>query len=196
MPAAQPSMAQLKRIADKQKKQRAGKPEPEVTPGAVAKIDRGNPKWYSPEGTDIRVPLPDGRVCVIGEIPREIPRAFYKAAIKAGCLADTQIKPADMKLPTSGPQDDPEQRAKIVHAKILEAATAEDPEDPKYADAFVEASGLPDIRWLSRECGFPVQKSERDAAWNQIQIEIGEIEDDEAEGGQGGSRAESDSDQL
>ena len=140
-------------------------------------------KFYSPDGTDIRVTHPDGSVALIGETARKLPKKLWKAAIKEGALAtDSQVTKHDLSGLNDG--DDAEQRRQSIYDLMLEAWEAdEDPEnkDPKYDEAFTGA-GKPNVRWLEKQLQFDIDGKERDEIWEQVQAENGS-EDDDAEGG-------------
>lgn len=126
-------------------------------------------KFYSPDGTPIRVTHPDGGVAIVGEHPRELPPKFNREAVKAGCL--TTDKPAASKLqgPVVPPAADPFKRREAIKDKIIEALNAAEG-DAGFEDAFTQG-GLPNIQWLSQAVGFTVERSERDELWQEVQIE-------------------------
>lgn len=182
MAQQQPSMQKLKKIQERQAKE-PFKPKAQ-SPGAVnaesaGKLNNEKPMWYSPDGTDIRVCLPDGRCAIVGEVPRDLPRSYWRQAGRDGCLATTQIKPADFNIPTAADHEDPEKRSNAIRELVLAAATAGE-EDPKFEGAFTPA-GIPNVMWLSQRLGFLVHREERDAAWNQIKAEVEQNEETEEE---------------
>lgn len=126
-------------------------------------------KFYSPDGTPIRVTHPDGSVARVGGEPRELPPKFNREAIKAGCLT-TDMPAADkLKGPAVPPANDAFRRREAIKEKISEALNAEEGA-PGYEDAFTQA-GIPNINWLNSAVGFNVERSERDELWNEVQAE-------------------------
>lgn len=134
-------------------------------------------KFMSATGEDIRVTHPDGSVALVGEEPRELPPKLWRAAIKQGCIPDTQLRKAD--LPAE-PADDAFSRKQAIKDKISEALDS-DETDEKYDDAFT-AAGVPNVRWLEKQCGFSLSASERDVAWAEVQAERDDGEEEEEEG--------------
>ncbi|MBS0227083.1 MAG: hypothetical protein JSS23_00120 [Proteobacteria bacterium] len=145
------------------------------TPAPAAIKPKLKLKFYSPDSTPIRVNLPDGRRLVVNE-PREIPAAFNRAAMKAGCLTTDMPDAVTMAGPTTAASDDPITRAGLLEKAIRDAFNANDVEDEstidaRFADAFTR-NGIPNVLWLSTYLGFKIDAAERDAAWGKIQKEI------------------------
>jgi hypothetical protein len=182
MAQQQPSMQKLKKIQERQAKEPF---KPKAQPSSVSaesagKLNNQKPAmWYSPDGTDIRVCLPDGRCAIVGEVPRDLPRSYWRQAGRDGCLATTQIKPADFNIPTAADHEDPEKRSNAIRELVLSAATAGE-DDVAFEGAFTPA-GIPNVMWLSQRLGFLVHREERDAAWNQIKSEVEQNEESEEE---------------
>lgn len=126
----------------------------------MATSENGTIRWYSEDGTDIKLDLPDGRTARVGEEPRELPRAFYKAARAAGCVATSDPARLADPLPL---EPDPAERDRVILEAILAAARG-DESDPRYENAFTTA-GVPNTRWLSRQLRFEVAAVERDRLW-------------------------------
>lgn len=155
------------------------KPAPAKKPLAAAVVTVAQPperplprmpdsvKWFSPDGSEIRVILPDGRTAIVTEDARELPRAFYKAAAASGCVATSQPAPKDMLAPEAGVEDDPEARAELIRETILAALNSSE-DDPAFEGAFTQA-GLPNVNWLSAQVNFAVERSERDQIWGEMQ---------------------------
>ena len=135
--------------------------------------------FYSFDGSDIRVPLPDGSVVIVGERPRPLPKKFWRAAIRNGCQTSDSIPKVDLE-PELGAKDDPFTRMEAIKAAIVEALES-DETDEQYADAFT-ANDIPNVRWLEKKVGFGLTADERDAAWREVQDNL---PDDEPEGGEG-----------
>lgn len=135
-------------------------------------------KFYSPDGTPIRVTLPDGSVALVGETPRELHPKFNRAAVREGCLT-TDMPSADrIRGPAVPDADDAFKRRDLIKDKIHEALNA--PEGAEgYEDAFTQA-GVPNINWLNKALGFNIERSERDELWVQVQAEA-EAEDGDGE---------------
>lgn len=132
--------------------------------------------WISPDGTPIRVILPDGRTCIIADKPRDIPPAFYRAALVAGAIPST-MKPEQFKAPEASPGDStPFDREQVIIDAILKAKVE------GTADAFL-ISGKPDIRWLREACGFHIDSDERDRVWGRVEREIADADLAEEVGG-------------
>ena len=136
-------------------------------------------KWFSEDGTDIRVTLPDGGVAIVGDKPRTLPKKFWKAAVKEGALAtDQNVTRAD--LSAVGEGDEAETRRKAIYDLMLAAWDASENDentDSKFDDAFTGA-GKPNVRWLEKELGFDIDGTERDEIWAQVQDENSEPEAD------------------
>lgn len=144
-------------------KQRSKKPDP-------------NERYFrSFDGTDIRVSHPDGSVAVVGESPRTLPKKLWRAAIKAGCMTDNSLKPAE--LPELGAGDDAFTRMQAIKDAITEALES-DETDEAFADAFT-ANDIPNVRWLEKRVGFGLTADERDQAWSEVQADLPEGDDDE-----------------
>lgn len=150
-----------------------------AAPAAAAKLanapvkpSNNNPFFYSPDGTPIRVCLPDGRVAIVGEEPRELPRGFFKEAFKQGCMTTAMPSKAEIDAlkPAVGTAHEPLDRVKAITQAIRDAANAAE-DAPGYEGAFT-GTGMPDIKWLSAKVGFGVDRTERDGAWHVVQQEI------------------------
>ena len=126
-------------------------------------------KFYSPDGTPIRVTHADGGVAIVGAEPRELPPKFNREAVKAGCLTTDMPAAAKLQGPAVPPAADPFKRREAIKEKINEALGAAEG-DPGFEDAFTQA-GIPNIQWLSAAVGFTVERSERDELWQEVQIE-------------------------
>ncbi|MES2347035.1 MAG: hypothetical protein V4641_05625 [Pseudomonadota bacterium] len=140
-------------------------------------------KFYSPDGTDMRVCLPDGRTAIVGEEPRDLHPAFNRAAIRAGCLSTDMPSAVRMQGADVPLQDDVFKRKEAIKEKMSEALRAEEGA-PGYEDAFT-SSGIPNINWLSKAVGFNIERSERDELWSEVQAELDnddEERDDENHG--------------
>jgi hypothetical protein len=136
---------------------------------------KSEPEFFSEDGTDIDVHLPDGRKAIVGAIPRTLPKAFWKAAGKAGCIATGMAPRAQRTVPQAPPEEDVPMRMALIKKAIVKAAnSAEDA--PGFEDAFTR-NGLPNLEYLSRECGFSVQTTERDVVWQQVEKEMKATED-------------------
>ena len=131
------------------------------------------------DGSDIRVDHPDGSVAIVGAEYRTLPKKLWRLAIKRGCVSDTTINPAD--LPGLSVADDAFTRKQRIKDMIVEALQS-DEEDPRFADAFTPQD-IPDLRWLEKACGFPLSAEERDAAWDEVQRDMPDPEEDEGEDG-------------
>lgn len=128
-----------------------------------------NLKFYSPDGTPIRVCLPHGGVAIVTDEPRTLPPAFYKAAMREGCLT-TDMPSADrLKGPEVPISAEPFQRRAAIKGAIERAFNMDEGAEG-FEDAFT-AAGLPNINWLSRELGFTVERPERDEMWREVQAE-------------------------
>lgn len=142
---------------------------------APAPAKSKNLQFYSPDGTPIRVNLPDGRRVVVCE-PRTIPPAFNRAAMKAGCLTTDMPDAATMRGPATPAADEPQTRAAMVEKAIRDAFHANDVDDDKDVDAKFDgaftSNGNPSVTWLSTFLGFKIDAAERDAAWGKIQREL------------------------
>jgi hypothetical protein len=134
------------------------------------------PRWYSPDGTPIHVYLPDGSKAIVAEDPRELPRKFWKAAGRAGCMTTGMPNVKDMQPPQGNPEDDAETRIELIAAAIQEAMGQEE-DAPGYEDAFTNA-GKPNVQWLSKKVGFTVTAADRDEAYDRVELE-GEEEESE-----------------
>lgn len=128
------------------------------------------PKFYSPDGTPIRVCLPDGRVARIDAEPRDIHPAFYKAALREGALHTDLPSAERLKEPTVPVGDDQFTRRKAIKDKIVEALNAEEGA-PRYESAFTN-TGSPNLDWLSEHVGFKVDRAERDEIWQEVQADL------------------------
>jgi hypothetical protein len=139
-----------------------------LAPAPVAQ--KSEPEFFSEDGTEIDVHLPDGRKAIVGAIPRTLPKAFWKAAGKAGCIASGMAPRAQRMVPQAPPEEEVPMRMALIKKAIVKAAnSAEDA--PGFEDAFTR-NGLPNLEYLSRECGFSVQTTERDVVWQQVEKEI------------------------
>lgn len=139
------------------------------------------PKFYSYDGTDRSIDLPDGRTAIVGVTPRELPPAFWKAALRNGCGSTTQPPREAMRLPDAPAQADAFRRRAIIERAISDAL-AQEPEapTPEFKDA-VTLEGQINMQWLNQHVGFTVERSERDEAYRKV---IAEAASDEEEGGQ------------
>ncbi len=137
-------------------------------------------KFYSPDGTPIRITHADGAVAVVGAEPRTLPPKFNRAAVRAGCLTG-DMPAAKMQEPEVPDGADAFIRRDRIKDKIIEALGADDGAEG-YEDAFTQA-GVPNINWLSKQVGFNVERSERDELWNEVQAELeaGDEPNDDAE---------------
>lgn len=133
-------------------------------------------KFMSATGEDIRVTHPDGSIALVGEEPRELPPKLWRAAIKQGCIPDTQLRKAE--LPQE-PGDDAFSRKQAIKDKINEALDS-DETDERYEDAFT-AAGVPNVRWLEKQVGFSLSAQERDVAWAEVQAERDDGEEEEGQ---------------
>lgn len=167
-----------RRVAAAQNKKRGGRrasaPASRKKAGPPAEVTAERTFW-SPFGDVIRVEHPDGSVANVGEQPRPLPKKLWRAAVKAGCSTSTDIRKADLTGLDAG--DDPFTRVGRMKEVIL-AALESDENDPRYADAF-DAHDKPSLRWLEKECGFPISSTERDSAWDEVQKEIPDEESPE-----------------
>lgn len=141
-------------------------------------------KFYSPDGTPIRVTHPDGGVAVVGAEPRALPPKFNREAVKAGCLTTDMPAASKLQAPDVPPAADPFKRRDAIKEKINDALNAAEG-DPGFEDAFTQG-GLPNIQWLSQAVGFTVERSERDELWQEVQIE--NENDDQGEGNSEGEQ--------
>lgn len=135
------------------------------------------PRWYSPDGTDISVYLPDGSRAIVGEDPRALPRKFWRQAGKDGCLTTDMPAAADMKPPSANPEDDDETRIGLI-VDAIKDALAQEEDAPGYEDSFT-AAGKPNAQWLSKKVGFNVTASDRDDAFDRVDVGGDESEEEE-----------------
>ena len=134
-------------------------------------------KFYSEDGTTIRVCHPDGSVALIGEEPREIPKKMWRLAVREGALAsDMKVQKAD--LSEVGDGDDAETRRQAIYDAMLKAwdANESDEETPAEFEGAFTAAGVPNVRWIEKFVGFDIDAKERDEIWQQVQDENGEDE--------------------
>lgn len=141
-------------------------------------------KFYSPDGTDIRVTHPDGAIAIVGGEPRGLPPKFNREAIKAGCLTTDMPSANRLAGPAIKPQDDAFARRGLIKDKMIEAARSEEGATG-YEDAFTQA-GIPNINWLSSALGFQVERAERDELWKEAQAELDAEEEGEEGDGEPG----------
>ena len=118
---------------------------------------------------------PDGGVAIVGSEPRELHPKFWRNAARAGCQSDAGIRAAE--LPPIAPKDDAFTRKQKIKDAMIAAVNA-DPEDEAYADAFT-ANDVPSVRWLEKKVGFGLTSDERDTAWNEVQAELPDPDDND-----------------
>lgn len=140
--------------------------------------------FYSPDGTDIRVALEDGRVAIVGEEPRNLHPAFNRAAVRAGCLTTDMPSAVRMQGPDVPHEFDASSRRDMIMGKMRKALNAEEGA-PGFEDAFT-ANGLPNIKWLSEAVGFTIERSERDELWGIVSAEDANDRADDADNETGG----------
>lgn len=140
------------------------------------KTDAANErKFYSEDGTDIRVTLPSGGVAIVNGEPRTLPRQFHREAMKAGCLIEGGNRVEKIEF---DPVTDELGRQQRIKAKMLEAARADEGAEG-FEDALTGA-GKFSVKWLEEQLGFSVTADERDAIQSEVEAII-EKEDGEAE---------------
>lgn len=152
--------------------------EEKAAPAAAQKPEER--LFYSQDGEDIRVPLPDGRVALVGEEPRVLPRAFHKEAMKRGCLiAGANMPKLDLSVPTELDQEARNEAIKDAIREALDADSEAEGYEAAYGEAFNE-NEEPSVRWIEKRLGFNISAGERDKAWAEVQREAPEPDDDES----------------
>lgn len=165
-------MARANKTAAPSAPQRA----PSAAPSAPKK-----PMFYSYDGTDRKIDLPDGRVAIVGATPRYLEPAFWKAALRNGCGSTSQPDPALMRLPDAPVATDAFRRRGVIERAISDALSQPvDSMDPAFTDA-VTLEGSINMSWLNKHVGFIVERSERDDAYRKV---VAEAEAEEEAGGQ------------
>lgn len=169
----------------------ANKPEIAV-PESQRPIRTEDLRFFSPDGTPIHVPLPDGsKAIVLGlDQARSLPARFVRAAAAAGCMTTALAHlPRDVINPQTPASADPQLRNKLILEAIADAVNGE--EDSEEFEGAFTTTGIPNVAWLSARVGFTVDRSERDSAWNEVKkaldrdAENNPPKKDDGEGGAG-----------
>lgn len=148
------------------------------SPQATAQKD---PLFYSYDGTERTIDLPDGRTAIVGEKPRALPPAFWRAALKNGCGSTSQPPPEAMRLPDQPAEADAFRRRTIIERAIADALSQDtDSTDEAFAGS-VTIDGQINMQWLNKHVGFTVERSERDEAYRKV---VAEAEAEDEAGGQ------------
>lgn len=133
-------------------------------------------KFYSEDGTTIRVTLADGRVALIGGTPRPLATAFHRAALQAGAIPG-DVAPSHLPPKEDGdtPPDDLDAkiRGAMLDAVNFDAEDATDDDKLAFADAFT-GNGIPNVRWLEKRIGFGISAADRDRVWALVEAELDE----------------------
>ncbi|HZX81037.1 MAG TPA: hypothetical protein VFE72_08820 [Lysobacter sp.] len=147
--------------------------------------------FYSIDGEDVRVTLPNGGVAIVGEEPRPLPPAFWRAASQAGCaVLDAQgnkvrITKADLEGPAAPAGSTDQSRHDLLvqacidiieHEKHIDAGGEPKPE---FKGALSKgAEPAPIVRWLEKRVGFSVTAEERNRAWS---IALSQTDDEDGD---------------
>ena len=135
---------------------------------AAQRASANNPTFRSLDGSDIHVSLPDGRKAIVNGTARTLPKAFWRAAQKAGAVTEATAQ-AMRNAPVAGVEDDPVKRKAAIKTVMVDALNL-DPDHEENAEAFTP-SGVPNASWVSQKVGFPVSKDERDQIWGEVERE-------------------------
>lgn len=150
-------------------------------------------KFYSPDGTDIRVTLPDGSVAIVNKA-RTLPQRFWRQATREGCLVKGGATAAQLAGPKPSDLSDPLNRRDAIMGAMKDAAkrvaasaaAGDDAPPAGYEGAFTR-TGTPNVRWLETRLGLEIDGNERDELWTEVQVELdneeesSEIETEEEE---------------
>jgi hypothetical protein len=138
--------------------------------------EKSGPKFYSIDGEPVHVSLPDGRKAIVGEDPRSLPRAMWRAALAAGCASSEKVNRKALETPIEEAHADQSERRKLIDKAINEALDAEEGA-PGFENAFLP-SGAVNMTWLNARVGFQVERSERDEATRRIQESLDREEEE------------------
>lgn len=153
-----------------------------------AKPAKPNPRLYrSPDGDEIRVPLPDGRLAVVGAEWRKLELDFHNAAVREGCEVKAEggagngsgrvKEPAAGDRASGAPQVGSDE---AVRTGLLTMLNRDEPGD------FVEATGLPALKVLSKLCGFAVAADQASRVLRALKAEADAAAGDEVNDDEGG----------
>lgn len=133
-----------------------------------------NPREYrSPDGSQIRVPLDDGRVALVSASWRNLPLDFHASAVREGC----QVRKA------AGADADTDLSARAVGKAKAKTGAAQAGDDSQIREAlfvmfardqpgdFVESTGLPDLKVLSSLAGYAVDVEQATRVLRAMQAE-------------------------
>ena len=112
----------------------------------------------SPGDEPVKVGLLSGHIINIPPEGREVPQRFIKEAFQAGCL------PAEVDSKKVGGQKDDEPTGKERQELIVDAIKA-----MLESGANMTTEGMPNLKQLSKDVGFTVNRKEMIDAWNILE---------------------------
>lgn len=169
------------------------RPYTNAAPKAPPIEDPQDKHFYSTDGSDIRVPHPDGDVAIVNE-PRTLPLKFHRLAAKAGCMmrsvnpgetpsqAKTNARKSQRKQVTQEPTADEIAGDPLLRDKAIETAINDALDAEEGAEGFENAWTADDkinLQWLAARVGFIVEQGERDVIQARVLAESGDDEEEE-----------------
>ena len=121
------------------------------------------------DGEVIRIASTSGHICLIGSEFVEVPDHMEADAYAAGCVSEALYnsikadmeKDAAAKTALTGGALTPAQKHEAI--KLAIQSMLDGNEDGNFTTA-----GLPNMKVLVKQTGFPLTKDEMEAAWNEI----------------------------
>ena len=121
------------------------------------------------DGEVIRIASTSGHICLIGSEFVEVPDHMEPDAYAAGCVSEALYnsiksdmeKDAAAKAALTGGALTPAQKHEAI--KLAIQSMLDGNEDGNFTTA-----GLPNMKVLVKQTGFPLTKDEMEAAWNEI----------------------------
>lgn len=136
-------------------------------------------------GETVRLTLPDGGVALVGDEPKELPKRYWREALRNGCQpADEKpLTPAQKRAAlAAAPENDTTGEETLIarlKAKIREIFDAEST-DARYENALT-TQGIPTVSWLSEAMGQPISAAQRDEAFALFEADEDNADDDSEE---------------
>ena len=121
------------------------------------------------DGEVIRIASTSGHICLVGSEFVEVPEHMEPDAYAAGCVSEALYnsiksdmeKDAAAKTALTGGALTPAQKHEAI--KLAIQSMLDGNEDGNFTTA-----GLPNMKVLVKQTGFPLTKDEMEAAWNEI----------------------------
>ena len=121
------------------------------------------------DGEVIRIASTSGHICLVGSEFVEVPDHMESDAYAAGCVSEALYnsikadmeKDAAAKTALTGGALTPAQKHEAI--KLAIQSMLDGNEDGNFTTA-----GLPNMKVLVKQTGFPLTKDEMEAAWNEI----------------------------